>query len=218
MIYSFEIIVCRRQLLSVLASGSLAASAGYLGSDGLRVENFVEYDGLDVTFAGEVLQQPTDDAHARIELRFTNEGPQRVMYFGPIPPASFHEESQTLVAIPDNREPLRSVEPEDPDEFVPDSRGDCWRALCNTIQRRYLQPIRLDRDEELTEQYTLLAHPDAEACFPSGTYGSRTSSRPRSITRCRSTWSFPEGAPRPRHHPAPRRSAATGRPTDWKTP
>lgn len=138
----------------------------------VSTNNFSRHDDLNVKFTGEVIQQPTDQEPPRIELQFTNEGLERVMSFGPVAPfTGLVDEDITLVLIPDTRGPLEAVDPDEPSTFVPESRGgDCWRALHNPIWRSYLQNKRLDTGDQLTEQYTLLAHADAEGCFPSGTY------------------------------------------------
>lgn len=167
----------RRLYVSMLSSGLVSLVSGCSnirsgGDSNIKVENFSEYDDLEVTFTGEVIRQPSDENPARIELRFTNDGPERMMAFGPVAPfTGLGDEDETLVLIPDTREPLEAWDPDVPDTFVPESRNDgCWRALHTPARRPYFENTILDTGEQRSEQYTLLAQADAEACFPSGTY------------------------------------------------
>ena len=158
----------RREFLNVLAVGPLVGIAGCLSSKDLSLANFSEHDDLEVTFTGKVLQQPTDENPPRIELRFRNEGEKRTMYFGGVKPGTFPERTGTLVLIPDTREPIGSWDPNAPAEFVPDSQKDCWRALNTPVWGDYLEKTIIEAGEELTERYTLLAHANADNCFPPG--------------------------------------------------
>lgn len=167
----------RRLYINMLSSGLVSMVSGCstirsTGDSNIKVENFPDYDSLDVTFTGEVIQQLSDENPPRIELRFTNDGPERKMAFGPVAPfTGLGDEDETLVLIPDTREPLEAWDPDVPDTFVPESRKDgCWRTLHTPARRPYFENTVLDTGEQRIEQYTLLAQADAESCFPSGTY------------------------------------------------
>lgn len=137
----------------------------------IRVANFSDHNDINVSFTGEVLQQPSEDGPLRIELRFTNEGPERTFGFDPVVPGLYVNPSQTLFSVPDNREPIGPWDPDGPDGFAPDEPdGDCWRALNSMAVANYVKWRTLATGEQLTDQYTILADSEADTCFPSGTH------------------------------------------------
>ena len=160
----------RRHLLTLLGA-ALPLTTGCLTTNELSLENFSPHEELEVTLNGEVIQQQTEDSPPRIEIRFTNEGQERRIFFGPVPPGSFVDRSGALVMIPDTRDEVEPWDPDGPDRFVPDSRENgCWRSLATPSWRRYLKPHVLATGEQIIERYTVMAHPDAEVCFPSGSH------------------------------------------------
>lgn len=163
----------RRNAIVLFATGSVSMLAGCSTDDDVRLENFSKHDHLNVSFTGKVIQQPSEENPLRVELRFTNDGPERTFGFLSTPPLSFLSEISVL-PVPDDRESISPWDPDGPDGFVPDSPDDdgCWRALNQSVTNSAIELHRrtLDPEEALIDRYTLLAIPEAEECFPSGTH------------------------------------------------
>ena len=163
----------RRHLLTLLGSASVPLLSGCVTSRDVLLENFSTHNDIDVSLTGEVIQQPTEDGPLRIELSLTNDGPKRELEFFHTPPLKFTSSDIRVVVVPDDRESITTFNPEEPDKFVPETPEDgCWRSL-NRIPvggGRQLERRTFNVDDTLTERYTLLATPEAEACFPAGTH------------------------------------------------
>ena len=164
----------RRLFLKSISASILSVSSGcsqLLREQDIRVTNFSNLNDIDVSFTGEVVQQLSKDGPLRVELRFTNEGPERMFGFDPVLPGLYVNPSRTLFSVPDNREPIGPWKPDGPDGFVPDEPdGGCWRALNSIVVASYVEWRTLDTGEKLTERYTILANSEADRCFPPGTH------------------------------------------------
>lgn len=132
----------------------------------LRLANVPDFQTEDISFDAEIVQYPDEENPPRIEVRMTNEGATRDFGFGPVPPFSTTTSTdQALSLIPSTREPLGTK------KFVPDApRDGCWRSLHTPFTRSYLQWPEFAAGETISERYTILADPEAETCFPSGSH------------------------------------------------
>ena len=171
--------VNRSQFIKGLVGGAIPLLSGCTGgllrsretrANDMHVQNVSNHDDVDVAFSAKVIRQATKEEPARVEVSFINRGAERTMYFGATVPGTFPDRSGTLVLIPDTRDSIGYWDRDAPQQFIPDSREDCWRALNTPVWGSYLKPRTVREDERLTERYTLLTHTNSEECFPPGSY------------------------------------------------
>ena len=121
----------------------------------------------------EVVEQFSDDAPARLRVRFTNEAPAgREFLFGAVSPfgpvACDAAGGGSVHVVPESGTAANAGSYAD---VVPDSPVDgCWRLLdwYDSIDRGILW--RADAGETTSTIYAVLSDPESEDCLPPGEY------------------------------------------------
>jgi hypothetical protein len=180
----------RREYLA-LTTGSVTAVSGCLQhsmenpSSGVgesfpdvTVESDPTPDGRDVTVV--VNRAFAASTPAELRIAYTNTGDsEREVGFTVSPPFPPYVGEATdgpgrLSLVPDDREyvdPHPRPSDADGDPFVPDTPTDgCWRAKAAVAGEDVGLTRTLEPGESVEGSYTLLAHPESDACLAAGDY------------------------------------------------
>jgi hypothetical protein len=148
--------------------------------DGMSLQADKTPKGLPAEITPSLERGMTDEEPPRLRITFASvASEQKEFHFGHFAPFSNYfgesEEGSKLVLLPDERDHL-NPEPrkyyENKSRLVPDEPIDgCWE-----IPTTYLAPDEiqagqtLQPEEEISEGYTVLNHPENDGCFPPGEY------------------------------------------------